>query len=479
MNTNSYLQLHVREKPLKIAILGAGALGCAVGAALTEAGQEVWLLNRSATHVEAMRRDGLRVDDANGSRSVMVRATTQAAEAGAVDLVVVLVKSFHTDAAMRGALELLGPETLVLSLQNGLGHEDVLAEIVGHERVLAGKTYVGGVMRNPGHIESGVAGKTTYIGELDGRLTPRVMAIAETFNTAGLATTVSDNIVGAMWDKLLVNVATGALTGATGLTYGQLYDEPLLKMTALAAVAEAMAVARAAGVKLATTHPEQAWTLAGEGLSPAFKTSMLQSLEKGSITEIDFINGAVVRWGQRHGVPTPVNTTLVACIKGIERAMTDQQHSNILHGTRVSAKAPTLVDKGDNRMNATRAYLEHVAIWVKDIHWHIRFFEDVLGMTMREIDGTVEEPHQYWALGGLQFIHNPRHEGSEGRLAHLGVMCEDLDAALAAAQRYGVSEMPQGRNWLRLPDGLAVELIQAKPAACVAQALAINPRAET
>jgi 2-dehydropantoate 2-reductase len=495
MNTNSYLQLHVREKPLKIAILGAGALGCAVGAALTEAGQEVWLLNRSATHVEAMRRDGLRVDDANGSRRVMVRATTQAAEAGAVDLVVVLVKSFHTDAAMRGALELLGPETLVLSLQNGLGHEDVLAEIVGHERVLAGKTYVGGVMRNPGHIESGVAGKTTYIGELDGRLTPRVMAIAETFNTAGLATTVSDNIVGAMWDKLLVNVATGALTGATGLTYGQLYDEPLLKMTALAAVAEAMAVARAAGVKLATTHPEQAWTLAGEGLSPAFKTSMLQSLEKGSITEIDFINGAVVRWGQRHGVPTPVNTTLVACIKGIERAMTDRQHSNILHetrvspkaptlvdalhGTRVSAKAPTLVDKGDNRMNATRAYLEHVAIWVKDIHWHIRFFEDVLGMTMREIDGTVEEPHQYWALGGLQFIHNPRHESSEGRLAHLGVMCEDLDAALAAAQRYGVSEMPQGRNWLRLPDGLAVELIQAKPAACVAQALAIDPRAET
>ncbi len=129
-------------------------------------------------------------------------------------------------------------------------------------------------------------------------------------------------------------------------------------------------------------------------------------------------------------------------------------------------------------MNATRAYLEHVAIWVKDIQWHIRFFEDVLGMTMREVDGTREEPRQYWTLGGLQFIHNPRHEGSEGRLAHLGVMCEDLDAALAAAQRRGVSEMPQGRNWLRLPDGLAVELIQAKPAACVAQALAINPRAE-
>jgi 2-dehydropantoate 2-reductase len=327
MSVNSYPGLPIEETVVKIAILGAGALGCAIGAALTEGGNEVWLLNRSVAHVDAMRRNGLQVDDANGTRRVKVRATTRAIEAGAVDLAVVLVKSFDTDEAMRGALALVGPETLVLSLQNGLGHEDVLADIVGRERVLAGKTYVGGVMRNPGHIESGVAGKATYIGELDGRITPRATAIAETFNAAGLTTTVSDNIVGTMWDKLLVNVATGALTGTTGLTYGQLYDEPLLKTTALAAVAEAMAVAHAAGVTLSTSNPERPWTLAGEGLSPAFKTSMLQSLEKGSITEIDFINGAVVRWGQRHGVPTPVNATLVACIKGIERAMADRQHT--------------------------------------------------------------------------------------------------------------------------------------------------------
>ncbi|MBU9173137.1 ketopantoate reductase family protein [Burkholderia gladioli] len=310
---------------MKIAILGAGALGCAIGAALSEGGNEVWLLNRSAAHVDAMVRDGLQVDDASGSRRMKVHATTRAAEAGVVDLVIVLVKSFDTDAAMRGSLTLLGPDTLVLSLQNGLGHEDMLADIVGRERVLAGKTYVGGVMRGPGHIESGVVGKATHIGELDGRISARVNAIAATFNASGLDTSVSANIVGTMWDKLLVNVATGALTGTTGLTYGQLYDEPLLKKVALAAVAEAMTVADAAGVKLSTTEPERAWTLAGAGLSSGFKTSMLQSLEKGSITEIDFINGAVVRWGQRHGVPTPVNATLVACIKGIERCMADRK----------------------------------------------------------------------------------------------------------------------------------------------------------
>ena len=127
---------------------------------------------------------------------------------------------------------------------------------------------------------------------------------------------------------------------------------------------------------------------------------------------------------------------------------------------------------------STTAYVEHVAIWVRDIHWHIRFFGQVLGMTMREVDGPVDAPRQYWTLGGLQFIHEPGFAGPEGRLAHLGVMCADLEAALAAAQAFGVTEMPQGRNWLRLPDGLAVELIQARPAACVAQALAIDPRAQ-
>jgi catechol 2,3-dioxygenase-like lactoylglutathione lyase family enzyme len=125
---------------------------------------------------------------------------------------------------------------------------------------------------------------------------------------------------------------------------------------------------------------------------------------------------------------------------------------------------------------AKKAYVEHVAIWVRDIHWHIRFFHDVLGMTMREVQGTEAEPVQYWTLGGMQFIAEPDFAGPEGRLAHLGVMCEDQEAAIAAAHAFGVTEMPQGRNWLRLPDGLAVELIQASPGS-VAQALAVNSRA--
>ncbi|MBO9535200.1 VOC family protein [Herbaspirillum sp.] len=122
-----------------------------------------------------------------------------------------------------------------------------------------------------------------------------------------------------------------------------------------------------------------------------------------------------------------------------------------------------------------KAYVEHVAIWVRDIQWHIRFFKEVLGMDMREVQGSVEQPKQYWTLGGMQFMSSPDFGDNEGRLGHIGIMCEDMEAALAAAQAFGVTAMPQGANWIRLPDGLALELIQAAPGS-VAQALAVQPR---
>lgn len=306
---------------MKIAVLGAGALGCSIGGTLAQAGHAVTLINRNGVHVDAINTGGLRMRTAQGEVTVRTRAATSALGLGPQDLVVVLVKSFHTRKAMAGALELVAPDTVVLSLQNGLGHEDILAELVGRERLLAGKTYVGGVLLGPGHVIAGVPGKETRIGELDGRITPRALAVCEAFNAAGLATTLSDNIQGIIWDKLLVNVATGALAAITRLTYGPLYQLPEVEATAIAAVQEAMEVARASGVPLTTPDARAAWTQASAGLPADFKTSMLQSLEKGSITEIDFINGAVVRWGQRCGVPTPVNQTLVACIKGIERAL--------------------------------------------------------------------------------------------------------------------------------------------------------------
>jgi 2-dehydropantoate 2-reductase len=307
---------------MRICVVGAGALGSTIGGTLAAAGSDVWLIDRFQAHVDAINADGLRMVDGDAERTVRVQAHTTCAGIGSADLVIVLVKSFHTRAATEDAAPLIGARTLVMSVQNGLGHKDILADAVGRGRVLAGKTYVGGVLLGPGRVRVGVRGKETLIGELDGRMTGRVQAVASEFNRAGLLTTVSADIMGVIWDKLLVNVATGALSGITRLPYGELYAVPDVERCAIAAVAEAMAVARASGIALSIADPRDAWVKAAAGLPPEFRTSMLQSLEAGSVTEIDFINGAVVRWGKRCGVPTPVNQALVACIKGIERAAT-------------------------------------------------------------------------------------------------------------------------------------------------------------
>jgi 2-dehydropantoate 2-reductase len=309
---------------MKIVVLGAGSLGCAIGGMLALAGEEVTLINRNRVQVDAINTQGLLLKSAQGVRNVKVRAAVDCTGLSPVDLVIVLVKSFDTAHAIANAQPLLDDHTVVLSLQNGLGHEDILSAAVGRQRVMAGKTYVGGQITAPGEVVVGTVGKQTIIGELDALGSARATRIADIFNRAGLQTTVSENIMSTMWDKLLVNVATGALSGITRLPYGGLYSVPELEQCAIAAVTEAMAVAKAHGVPISFADAKEPWTKAGAGLPPEFKASMLQSLEKGSITEIDFINGAVVRWGDKAGVPTPVNRVLVAAIKGLELALTYQ-----------------------------------------------------------------------------------------------------------------------------------------------------------
>lgn len=127
------------------------------------------------------------------------------------------------------------------------------------------------------------------------------------------------------------------------------------------------------------------------------------------------------------------------------------------------------------KIHPKKAYLEHVALHVKDIHWHIRFFREVLGMTLRDVHGDAANPTQVWTMGGLQLIADPSFNGPEGRLAHLGVMAEDAEAAIEAAQAFGVTHLDKGRHWLVLPDGLIVEILQAKGDA-VRRALAVDAR---
>lgn len=308
---------------MKICVLGSGALGSTIGGVLAEGGSEVYLIDQWADHVNEINRRGLLLREGTTDRTVKVEARADCSGIGPADLVIVLVKSFHTRQAIESAGAIIGDNTMVMSIQNGLGNDETLAEVVGKERLIGGKTYVGGVLLGAGHVIAGTKNKVTYIGEFDGTITDRITKVADVFNRAGLLTNISPNIVGMTWDKLLINVATGALSGITKLTYGGLYKVKEIEDCALAAVAEAMAVAEASGVTLSIKTPNEAWFMASDGLPDEFKTSILQSLEKGQKSEVDFINGSVVRWGEKYNVPTPVNRTLMALVKGIEYGMQD------------------------------------------------------------------------------------------------------------------------------------------------------------
>ena len=302
----------------KIAILGCGALGSTYGGLLTEAGYDVALVNLKTDHIDAMIKDGLTFVEDDQERNVPVKVYTDAAQVGPVDLIIVLVKSNFTKAAIEGASALIGPDTIAMSLQNGLGNEEVLEEALGKGNVLGGKTYVGGTLLAPGKVKIGVKGKKTLIGEFDGTVSERALKISSLFDKAGLATEVINDIRALTWQKLLVNVATGAICGITRLTYGPLMQIAAVQECAVAAVSEALAVADAAGIQFEVPFPEDVLLQAVAGLPDDFKTSILQDVERGTPCEVDFINGAVVREGEKYGVATPVNRTLVALIKGIE-----------------------------------------------------------------------------------------------------------------------------------------------------------------
>jgi len=304
---------------LRIAVVGAGAMGSLFGGLLAEAGEDVVLVDIWEEHVRAINERGLHIKGVSGDRVVRVRATTKHAEVGVVDLMLIQVKSYATEKAIRDALPMIGERTVVLTLQNGLGNVEKIAAVVGRERVLAGTTAHGATVLGPGEIYHAGRGPTV-IGEVDGRITDRVKAIAATFNRAGIETEVTDNIMGAIWTKMLANVAINALTAITGLYNGELLELEETKAVMLKAVDEAVAVAKAMGIKLLVEDPHE-FVLGIARATATNKSSMLQDVERGRRTEIDAINGMIVHYGRELGIPTPVNEVLVAAVKGIELRM--------------------------------------------------------------------------------------------------------------------------------------------------------------
>ena len=303
---------------MKIAILGAGAMGSLFGAILAEGGHEVWLLNRWKEHVDAINAHGLHILGVSGERWVRnLRATTLAAQVGPSDLVLVFVKSTVTEVAVSQSRALFGPHTVALTLQNGLGNVEKMASVLDKSQIIAGITAQGSTLLGPGEIRHAGTGGT-FIGELDGTISPRIQAVAEAFNRSGIETQITDNVPGLIWGKLLVNVGINALTGLTGLKNGQLLDFPETEELLEMAVQEGFRIAQARGIQIPYADPvshtkEIARATAGN------RSSMLQDVMNRKKTEIGMINGAIVREAMGLGMEASVNRLLMNLVTVLEK----------------------------------------------------------------------------------------------------------------------------------------------------------------
>lgn len=305
---------------MKIAVIGAGAMGCLFGAKLSAAPtNEVWLIDVWKEHIDAIRNDGLTMEE-NGENLHYgnLNSTTDAAEIGACDLALIFVKSTLTGEAVRKNRAVFGPGTIALTLQNGLGNIDLISAEIGSGNVIAGTTAHGATMLGPGKMRHAGNGKT-IIGELSGNLTERLEAIAIVFRDAGLDTELSDNVLGLVWDKLMVNVGINALTGITRLPNGELLTYPEIEELLENAVKEAHSVAKCKGIRLSYEDPVS-HTKEVCRATAANRSSMFQDILNHKQTEIDMINGAIVREGKVLGIETPVNSTLTNLIRFFQKA---------------------------------------------------------------------------------------------------------------------------------------------------------------
>jgi 2-dehydropantoate 2-reductase len=300
---------------MKIAVLGTGAMGSVYAGLLADAGHEVWAIDAWAEHVAAMRETGLRVEGASGDRVVRLHATIEAAEAGRCDLVIVATKAMDVEAAARSAAPLIGTDTVVLTIQNGLGSAEKTRAILGDSaRVAIG--VVGGFgasMRGPGHVHHN-GWELVRLGEYEGPVTPALDSVAEVWRGAGFKTATYDDVHRMVWEKLICNVCFSGSCGLTGLTIGGVIADADAWGVASSCAAEAFAVAKAKGIAVEIAEPV-AYVRDFGAKIPNAKPSLLLDLEAGRRCEIDAINGAIPVEAAKLGLEAPVNEVVTALVR--------------------------------------------------------------------------------------------------------------------------------------------------------------------
>ena len=299
---------------MRIAVIGAGGIGGIFGAALATAGAEVTFVARGA-HLAAIQRDGLRVEGDRGETHIQqARATGDIAAIGPVDIVLLCVKLWDVETAGAQLRPLLGPETAVIPLQNGVDAHDRLVPILGRAPVMGGSAFVTGSIVAPGVVRQTGTYQRMSFGELDGRMSGRGQALADLCAAAGFNSVFSPDILVPLWDKFLLLVPLANINAVTRVPLGQYRDDPDLWELVEASLRETEAVGRAEGVALPADSGDKALAMF-RAMPPHHMTSMGNDLVRGNRIELPWFAGKVVELGRKHGVATPVNRFVYAALK--------------------------------------------------------------------------------------------------------------------------------------------------------------------
>lgn len=302
---------------MKTVMIGPGAMGGLFGGLLSRAGEELWLVGYRKEQVETICSVGLTLEEKGQSQIIPMKATPDVTSVGKADLVIFFVKTYDTERAVSDSLVLEKEDTVFLTLQNGLGNEEVICKKIDRKKVMLGVTGQGATLLQPGRVRHAGWGKT-FIGELDHRITDRANRIAQMFCKAEIETEVSPNIHDQVWGKLLVNAGINALTALTGFKNGQLLDYPETARLMEKLTLEAAEVARKKGVRIEEDPIEK--VRKASAATRENRSSMGQDFDHRRRTEIDAINGAVVREAQALGIPAPFNQAVTDLVKAIEKS---------------------------------------------------------------------------------------------------------------------------------------------------------------
>jgi 2-dehydropantoate 2-reductase len=303
---------------MRVAIMGAGGIGAYMGARLAASGTEVVFVARGA-HLAALKRNGLRIESPRGNLHLpSIRATDDAREIGPVDVAVLAVKLYDMEAAARRMLPLVGPNTMVVPIQNGVTATQLVAQIVGAKAVVGGLVYMACHIREPGVVVHLSDIERFIFGETDGSASPRTEALREVAAAAGLAVRVTQNIALELWNEFVLLGGHSSIAGLSRKPIGDIRSDPDLRELLVGAMQEVVAVGRAKGIAFDAGIVERTLALFDQ-FDPRSKASLLGDLETGKSLEIEWLSGALVRLGKELGVPTPIHSVAYACLKPYAR----------------------------------------------------------------------------------------------------------------------------------------------------------------